>query len=175
MIPQRDVVGRLARREFEMIGQEMAYRFRDVYDQFARMADDAIVFQDRVTGVLEVNLATVSNRLNQVMKVLTVMSTIFLPLTVLTDVLELELVRQVEVDLDDLLQVGAPRGRRPVRAVEQPVEQETREVLEVGDDHRRTDCDHPPQAQGERATPATLHPSSRRCSMIAPPRLCVLW
>jgi len=37
-----------------------------------------------MTGVLEVNLASVSNRLNQIMKVLTVMSTIFLPLTVLT-------------------------------------------------------------------------------------------
>ena len=45
---------------------------------------DTKVFQDRVTGILEVHLATVSNRLNQVMKVLTVMSTIFLPLTVLT-------------------------------------------------------------------------------------------
>ena len=43
-----------------------------------------LLFQERVTGIQEVNLATVSNRLNQVMKVLTVMSTIFLPLTVLT-------------------------------------------------------------------------------------------
>jgi magnesium transporter len=48
------------------------------------MTEEAIMFQDRVTGILEVNLSTVSNRLNQVMKVLTVMSTIFLPLTVLT-------------------------------------------------------------------------------------------
>jgi magnesium transporter len=43
-----------------------------------------MLFQDRVTGIHEVNLATISNRLNNVMKVLTVMSTIFLPLTVLT-------------------------------------------------------------------------------------------
>ena len=62
----------------------MAYRFRDVYDHLVRYADEAMLFQDRVTGILEVNLSTVSNRLNQVMKVLTVMSTIFLPLTVLT-------------------------------------------------------------------------------------------
>jgi len=62
----------------------MAYRFRDVYDHIARYAEEAILFQDRVTGILEVNLSTVSNRLNMVMKVLTVMSTIFLPLTVLT-------------------------------------------------------------------------------------------
>jgi magnesium transporter len=84
LIPQRDAIGRLARREFAIITDEMAYRFRDVYDHVARYSEEAILFQDRVTGILEVNLSTVSNRLNMVMKVLTVMSTIFLPLTVLT-------------------------------------------------------------------------------------------
>ncbi len=84
LMPQRDAVGRLARREFGQISDEMAYRFRDVNDHVARYAEETILFQDRVTGILEVNLATVSNRLNMVMKVLTVMSTIFLPLTVLT-------------------------------------------------------------------------------------------
>src|SRR5678815_5615238 len=62
----------------------MAFRFRDVYDHMARYADEAMLFQERVTGIHEINLASVSNRLNKVMKVLTVMSTIFLPLTVLT-------------------------------------------------------------------------------------------
>jgi magnesium transporter len=84
MTPQRDAVGRLARREFPAISAEMAYRFRDVYDHVVRLTDEAVLFQDRVTGILEANLAAVSNRLNQIMKVLTVASTIFLPLTVLT-------------------------------------------------------------------------------------------
>jgi magnesium transporter len=84
VIPQRDAVGRLARREFQVISNEMAYRFRDVYDHLVRLSDEAMLFQDRVTGVLDVHLSAVSNRLNQIVKVLTVMSTIFLPLTVLT-------------------------------------------------------------------------------------------
>jgi magnesium transporter len=84
LIPQRDAVGRLARREFVVISDEMAYRFRDVYDHVIRLADEVVLFQDRMTGIQEVNLATISNRLNEAMKVLTVMSTIFLPLTVLT-------------------------------------------------------------------------------------------
>ena len=84
LIPQRDVISRLARREFASISDEMAYRFRDVSDHVVRMTEEALLFQDRVTGILEVNLAAVSNRLNQVVKILTVMSTIFLPLTVLT-------------------------------------------------------------------------------------------
>ena len=84
VIPQRDVVGRLARREFPLINDEITYRFRDVYDQFVRLSEEAIMFQDRITGILEAHLSSVSNRLNVVMKVLTVISTIFLPLTVLT-------------------------------------------------------------------------------------------
>jgi magnesium transporter len=84
VLPQRDVVGRLARREFPQISDEMTYRFRDVYDHFVRLSEEAILFQDRVTGILEAHLSAVSNRLNVVVKVLTVISTIFLPLTVLT-------------------------------------------------------------------------------------------
>ena len=84
LIPQRDAVGRLARREFPMISDEMAYRFRDIYDHLMRYADEATMFQDRMTGVLEGYLSAISNRLNVVMKVLTVVSTIVLPMTVLT-------------------------------------------------------------------------------------------
>jgi len=83
-LPQRDAVGRLARREFAQIPDVMAYRFRDVYDHLVQLTDEAIFFQDRVTGLLDAYLSSQSNRLNQVMKVLTVMSTIFMPLTVLT-------------------------------------------------------------------------------------------
>ena len=84
VIPQRDALGRLSRREFEMLSDEMTYRFRDVFDQLVRIADEAVIFQDRVNGILEAHLSAVSNRLNQVMKVLTVLSTVFMPLTVLT-------------------------------------------------------------------------------------------
>jgi magnesium transporter len=83
-LPQRDAIGRLARREFIQIPDALAYRFRDVYDHLVQLTDEAIFFQDRVTGLLDAYLSSQSNRLNQVMKVLTVMSTIFLPLTVLT-------------------------------------------------------------------------------------------
>lgn len=84
IVPQRDVVGRLARREFPLIGQEMAYRFRDVSDQLVRLTDDALMFQDRVTGILDAYLATVSNRLAGVSKLLAVIATLFGPLTVVT-------------------------------------------------------------------------------------------
>ena len=84
VIPQRDAVSRLARREYPQINEEMTYRFRDVYDSLVRISEEAALFQDRITGILDAHLSAVSNRLNDVMRVLTVMSTIFLPLTVLT-------------------------------------------------------------------------------------------
>ncbi|HXT71907.1 MAG TPA: magnesium/cobalt transporter CorA [Vicinamibacterales bacterium] len=83
-LPQRDAVMRLSRREFSEIPEQLAYRFRDVYDHLVRLADEAVFLQDRVTGLLDAYLSTQSNRLNQVMKVLTVIATIFMPLTVLT-------------------------------------------------------------------------------------------
>jgi len=84
VLPQRDAVGRLARREFALISEPLAYKFRDVHDHLVRLADEAMFFQDRITSILDAHLASVSNQLNSVMKVLTIIATLFMPLTVLT-------------------------------------------------------------------------------------------
>jgi len=79
--PQRDAVGRLARREFPIIAEELTYRFRDVYDNLVRIADEALIFQDRITSLLDAHYSNVSNRLNEIMRVLTVFTVIVSPLT----------------------------------------------------------------------------------------------
>jgi magnesium transporter len=84
VMPQRDALGRLARREFSMISEQMAYRFRDVHDHVVRLVDEAVFFQDRVSSLLDAHLSLVSNQLNGVMKMLTIIATIFMPLTVMT-------------------------------------------------------------------------------------------
>ena len=84
VLPQRDVIGRLARREFTFISESLAYRFRDVHDHLVRLVDEAVFFQDRVSSLLDAHLSQVSNQLNGVMKVLTIIATLFMPLTVLT-------------------------------------------------------------------------------------------
>jgi len=86
VLPQRDVMGRLARREFPLITEPLAYGFRDVHDHLVRLSDEAMFFQDRITSILDAHLSAVSNQLNQVMKVLTIIATLFMPLTVLTGV-----------------------------------------------------------------------------------------
>ncbi len=86
VLPQRDAIGRLARREFPIIDEQLAYRFRDVHDHLVRLSDEAMFFQDRITSILDAHLSAVSNQLNQVMKILTIFATLAMPLTVLTGV-----------------------------------------------------------------------------------------
>jgi magnesium transporter len=95
-LPERDVIGRIARREFRLIPDEIVYRFRDVHDHLIRMSDEALLFHDRVSGLLDAHLSNVSNQLNSVMKVLTVITTIFMPLTFITGLFGMN------VDLPDL-------------------------------------------------------------------------
>jgi magnesium transporter len=82
--PQRDTVLALTRDEFRAIPADMRPYLRDVYDRLARVSDLMDSFRDETATLLELHVATVSNRLNQVIKVLTVIATIMLPLTVIT-------------------------------------------------------------------------------------------
>ena len=84
--PQRDVVARLARRDFVDVSTELSFRFRDVYDHLVRIADDALIFQDRITGMLDAHLSNVSFRLNEVMKVLTLVTVLFMPPTLVAGI-----------------------------------------------------------------------------------------
>ena len=82
--PQRDTLLALTRDEFHVIPPEMRPYLRDVYDRLARVNDLLDSFRDEVAGLLELHVSIVSNRLNQVIKVLTVIATLGLPLTVIT-------------------------------------------------------------------------------------------
>jgi magnesium transporter len=82
--PQRDAVLALTRDEFRPIPAEVRPYLRDVYDRLARVSDLLDSFRDEAATLLELHVSIVSNRLNQVIKVLTVIATIMLPLTVIT-------------------------------------------------------------------------------------------
>jgi len=83
---QRDMLLRLSRGEFECIPQETLPFFRDVYDHFARTSDLADSYRDLVTSALDAYLSVQSNRMNEVMKALTLISTVMLPLTFIAGV-----------------------------------------------------------------------------------------
>lgn len=82
--PQRDTILALTRDEFAPVPREMRPYLRDVYDRLARVSDLLDSYRDEITGLLDLYVSQVSNRLNQVMKMLTVISTVVLPLTVIT-------------------------------------------------------------------------------------------
>ncbi len=85
--PQRDVINRLSRGDFHhLIGAETAMYYRDVYDHLMRLEDMVESLRDLGDSVISVYLATVNNRMNEVMKSLSVVGTIFLPLTLIASV-----------------------------------------------------------------------------------------
>jgi magnesium transporter len=81
---QREMLNRLSRGEFGLITPDEMIYYRNVYDHLVRMTDLADSYRDIVAGLLDAYLSVTSNNLNRVMKVLTIISTIFLPLSVIT-------------------------------------------------------------------------------------------
>ena len=79
--PMRETVNSLLRDESDLVSAETRVFLRDLYDHTVHVIDTVETLRDIVGGMLEVYLSSVSNKLNQVMKVLTVMSSIFIPLT----------------------------------------------------------------------------------------------
>jgi magnesium transporter len=86
LVPQRDLVGQLAGGIVELPGldDEAARYFRDIHDHLTGIAEQVDVERELLTGALDVYLSGSSNRLNMTMKQLTIIATIFLPLTFLT-------------------------------------------------------------------------------------------
>lgn len=84
--PQREILNRLSRDPFPVISPKAAIYFRDVYDHLARISDLSESYRDLVSGALEAYLSVVSNRLNEIMKVLTIFTATLMPLTVITGI-----------------------------------------------------------------------------------------
>ena len=84
--PLREVIARLERRESPLIHDATAVYFKDVYDHTIIAIDTVETYRDILSGLLDIYLSSVSNRLNEVMKVLTIIATIFMPLTFLAGV-----------------------------------------------------------------------------------------
>lgn len=83
---QKEILHRLSRGEFELIDEEALPFFRDVYDHFVRVADLTDSYRELVASGLEMYLSMQSQKLNEVMKTLTLISTIMLPLTFIAGV-----------------------------------------------------------------------------------------
>ena len=79
--PLREVVNRLERGELDLISKETSIYLRDIYDHTIQVIDTTETLRDMLSGMLDIYLSSVSNRMNEVMKVLTIIATIFIPIT----------------------------------------------------------------------------------------------
>jgi len=79
--PLREVVGSLERSESKLIKKGTHIFLRDVYDHTIQAIDTIETFRDMISGMLDIYLSSVSNRMNEIMKVLTIFAAIFIPLT----------------------------------------------------------------------------------------------
>ncbi len=82
--PEREVLNRLARDDFAVIDRRLRIYFRDVYDHLVRLHETCESLRDLAGGALEVYLSVVNNRLNDVMKTLTIITTLFMPISFLS-------------------------------------------------------------------------------------------
>ena len=84
--PLREVISRLERWESKLINESTDIFLRDLYDHTIQVIDAVETFRDMLSGMLDIYMSSVSNRMNEVMKVLTIIATIFLPLTLVAGI-----------------------------------------------------------------------------------------
>ena len=100
--PLREVIARLERWESKLINKTTAIYFKDVYDHTIQVIDSIETFRDMLSGMLDIYLSSLSNRMNEVMKVLTIIATIFIPLTLVADI--------YGMNFKDMPELGSPWG-----------------------------------------------------------------
>ena len=84
--PLRDVLSALERSDSSLIQEPTRIYLKDVYDHTIQVIDTVETYRDVLSGMLDVYLSSISNKMNEIMKVLTIIATIFIPLTFIAGV-----------------------------------------------------------------------------------------
>jgi magnesium transporter len=96
--PMREVVSRFEKSDSTIIENETKLFVRDLYDHTIQVIETVEVFRDSVSGLLDLYMNSISNRMNNVMKVLTIVSTIFIPLTFIAGVYGMNFTNMPELE-----------------------------------------------------------------------------
>jgi magnesium transporter len=84
--PMRDLIANMERSETKLINESTDVYLRDVHDHAIRVIDSVETYRDLLSGMMDIYLSSVSNKMNEVMKVLTIITTIFVPVTFIAGV-----------------------------------------------------------------------------------------
>jgi magnesium transporter len=97
--PLREVISGLMQSSSELLSDSIGKYFRDLYDHTIQVIDTMKTYHDMLSSLLDIYLSSVSNRMNEVMKVLTIISTVFMPLSFLAGLYGMNFRHMPELEL----------------------------------------------------------------------------
>ena len=98
ILPQREIMNGLSRGDYPFISERAQIYYRNIYDHLVRIEMLTLGLRDMAESVLSTYLSSVSNRMNEVMKVLTIIATIFIPLTFITGIYGMNFANMPELE-----------------------------------------------------------------------------
>ena len=81
VFPLREIISRIEKSEHKLIKERTVQFFRDIHDHIIQLSDTIDIYREMVFSLMDMYMTSISNKMNEVMKVLTIMATIFIPLT----------------------------------------------------------------------------------------------
>lgn len=81
IFPLREIINRIEKSENELINNTTLHYFRDIYDHIIQISESVDIYREMIMGLMDMYMTTINNKMNEVMKVLTIIATIFIPLT----------------------------------------------------------------------------------------------
>ena len=81
IFPLRDIINRIEKGEHSLIHKRTITYYRDIYDHLIQVSDNIDIYREMIWSLMDMYMTTISNKMNEVMKVLTIIATIFIPLT----------------------------------------------------------------------------------------------
>ncbi|EPR73467.1 Magnesium and cobalt transport protein CorA [Winogradskyella psychrotolerans RS-3] len=86
IFPLREIINRIEKGEHPLIYKRTITYYRDIYDHLIQVSENIDIYREMIWSLMDMYMSTISNRMNEVMKVLTIMSSIFIPLTFLAGI-----------------------------------------------------------------------------------------
>jgi len=86
IFPLREIINRIEKGEHPLIYERTITYYRDIYDHLIQVSENIDIYREMIWGLMDMYMTTMSNKMNEVMKVLTIMSSIFIPLTFLAGI-----------------------------------------------------------------------------------------
>jgi magnesium transporter len=86
IFPLREVINKIEKNENPLIQKKTITYFRDIYDHLVQVTENIDIYREMIWGLMDMYMTTISNKMNEVMKVLTIMASIFIPLTFIAGV-----------------------------------------------------------------------------------------